>query len=166
MLVYQNDATHHQMECIDTDRIVFTIANTILDKDLYLLWPETAETARLTKHSGEASFDYAGHAKDMSTLYVMTNKDREFLQPATIDVGTGHLDYLIEEDWDAIGGSVSPDTRLLAYFRNVDGASRLHIFDLEKKQDSLVDGLLIGAIEYAVVGGSELLNWDLGSFSV
>ena len=159
-LVYQNDATNYPLDWVDKDRIVFTKANTNLDNDLYLLWPETAETAHLTKHSGEASFDYAGHAKDMSTLYVMTNKDREFLQPATIDVGTGHLDYLIEEDWDAVGGSVSPDTRSLAYFRNVDGASRLHIYDLEKKRDFLVDGLPLGAFESPVVAGRNLMDWS------
>ena len=159
-LVYQNDATNYPLDWVDKDRILFTKANSNLDNDLYLLWPETAETAHLTKHSGEASFDYAGHAKDMSTLYVMTNKDREFLQPATIDIGTGHLDYLIEEDWDAIGGSISPDTHLLAYFRNVDGASRLHIYDLEKKQDSLVDGLPLGAFESPVVAGRNLMDWS------
>src|SRR5947208_2052053 len=159
-LVYQNDATNYPLDWVDKDRILFTKANTNLDSDLYLLWPETAETAHLTKHSGEASFDYAGHAKDMSTLYVMTNKDREFLQPATIDVGTGHLDYLIEEDWDAVGGSVAPETRLLAYFRNVDGASRLHIYDLEKKQDFLVDGLPLGAFESPVVAGRNLMDWS------
>src|SRR5207245_11078409 len=103
--------------------------------------------AHLTQHSGEATFDYAGHAKDMSTLYVLTNKDREFLQPATIDVGTGHLEYLIEEDWDAIGGSISHDSRLLAYFRIVDGPRRLHIYDVDKKQDSPVDGLPLGEFE-------------------
>jgi dipeptidyl aminopeptidase/acylaminoacyl peptidase len=159
-LVYQNDATNYPFDWVDKDRILFTKANTNLDNDLYLLWPETAETAHLTQHSGEASFDYAGHAKDMSTLYVMTNKDKEFLQPATIDVGTGHLDYLIEEDWDAIGGSISPDTRLLAYFRNVDGASRLHVYDIEEKQDSLVDGLPLGAFESPVVAGRNLMDWS------
>jgi dipeptidyl aminopeptidase/acylaminoacyl peptidase len=159
-LVYQNDATNYPLDWVDKDRILFTKANTNLDNDLYLLWPETAETAHLTQHSGEASFDYAGHAKDMSTLYVMTDKDREFLQPATIDIGTGHLDYLIEEDWDAIGGSISPDTRLLAYFRNVDGASRLHIYDLQKKQDFLVDGLPMGAFESPVVAGRNLMDWS------
>jgi dipeptidyl aminopeptidase/acylaminoacyl peptidase len=159
-LVYQNDATNYTLDWVDKDRILFTKANTNLDNDLYLLWPETAETAHLTQHSGEASFDYAGHAKDMSTLYVMTNKDREFLQPAAIDVGTGHLDYLIEEDWDAIGGSVSHDTRLLAYFRNVDGASRLHIYDLVEREDSLVDGLPLGAFESPVVAGRNLMDWS------
>ena len=159
-LAYQNDATNYPLDWVDKDRILFTKANTNLDNDLHLLWPETAETAHLTKHTGEASFDYAGHSKDMSTLYVMTNKDREFLQPATIDVGTGHLDYLVEEEWDAIGGSVSHDTRLLAYFRNVDGASRLHIYDLEKKQDSVADGLPLGAFESPVVSGRNLMDWS------
>ncbi|TMI14026.1 S9 family peptidase [Candidatus Bathyarchaeota archaeon] len=159
-LVYQNDATNYPLDWVDKDRILFTRVNTNLDNDLYLLWPETAETAHLTQHSGEATFDYAGHAKDMSTLYVLTNKDREFLQPATIDVGTGHLEYLIEEDWDAIGGSISHDSRLLAYFRNVDGASRLHIYDVEKKHDSPVDGLPLGAFESPVVAGRNLMDWS------
>jgi dipeptidyl aminopeptidase/acylaminoacyl peptidase len=159
-LVYQNDATSYPLEWVDKDRILFTKANTNLDNDLFLLWPETGETAHLSQHSGEATFDYAGHAKAMSTLYVMTNKDREFLQPAAIDVGTGHLECLIEEDWDAIGGSVSPDARSLAYFRNVDGASRLHIYDLVEKQDILVDGLPLGAFESPVVAGRNLMDWS------
>src|SRR2546428_1908900 len=159
-LVYQNDATNYPLDWVDKDRILFTKANTNLDNDLFLLWPETSETAHLTKHSGEASFDYAGHAKDMSTLYVLTNKDREFLQPATIDVGTGHLEYLIEEDWDTIGGRISPDTHSLAYFRNVDGASRLHIYDIEENQDSLVDGLPLGSYESPVVAGHNLMDWS------
>ncbi len=162
-LVYQNDATNYALDWVDKDRILFTKANTNRDNDFSLLWPETAETAHLTQHSGEASFDYVGHAKDMHTLYVLTNKDREFLQPATINVGTGHLDFLIEEDWDAIGGRVSPDTRLLAYFRNVDGASRLHIYDIEKKQDSLIDGLPLGSFESPVVAGYNLMDWSPNS---
>jgi dipeptidyl aminopeptidase/acylaminoacyl peptidase len=159
-LVYQNDATNYPLNWVDKERILFTKANTNLDNDLFLLWRETAETAHLTQHSGEASFDYAGHSKDMSTLYVLTNKDREFLQPATIDVGTGHLDYLIEEDWDTIGGRISPDTRSLAYFRNVDGASRLHVYDFEEKQDALMEGLPLGSYESPVVAGHNLMDWS------
>ncbi len=158
-LVYQNDATNYPLDWVDKDRILFTRANTNLDNDLYLLWPETSETAHLTRHSGEATFDYAGHTKDMSALYVLTNKDREFLQPATIDVGTGRLEYLVEEDWDAIGGSISHDNQLLAYFRNVDGTSRLHIYDIEEKRDSQVQGLPMGAFESPVVSGRNLMDW-------
>jgi dipeptidyl aminopeptidase/acylaminoacyl peptidase len=159
-LVHQNDATNYPLDWVDRDRILFTKANTNRDNDLHLLWPETAETAHLTQHSGEASFDYAGHSKDMSTVYVLANKDREFLQPATIDVGTGRLEYLIEEDWDAIGGRISPDDNSLAYFRNVDGASRLHIYDFEKKKDSPVDGLPLGSYESPVVAGHNLMDWS------
>jgi dipeptidyl aminopeptidase/acylaminoacyl peptidase len=159
-LVYESDATNHPIDWIDKDRLLFTRANTNLDNDLFLLWHETGETAHLTQHSGEATFDYAGHTKDLSTLLVMADKDREFLQPATIDIGTGRLEYLIEEDWDAIGGSLSHDSRLLAYFRNVDGASRLHIYNLEEKQDTLIEGLPLGAFESPVVAGRNLMDWS------
>lgn len=159
-VVYENDATNYPLDWIDADRILFTKANTNLDNDLYLLWPRTGETAHLTKHSDEAAFEYAGHSKDLSTLYVMSDKDRDFLQLASIDIGTGRMDYLIEADWDAIGGAISPDSRLLAYFRNVDGASRLHIYDIEKKRDSLVEGLPLGAFESPVVAGRNLMDWS------
>jgi dipeptidyl aminopeptidase/acylaminoacyl peptidase len=159
-LVYESDATNYPIDWVDKDRLLFTRANTNLDNDLFLLWHETGETAHLTPHSGEATFDYAGHTKDLSTLLVMADKDREFLQPATIDIGTGHLEYLIEEDWDAIGGSLSHDSRLLAYFRNVDGASRLHIYNLEEKQDTLIEGLPLGAFESPVVAGRNLMDWS------
>ena len=159
-LIYQNDATNYPLDWIDKDRILLTKANSNLDNDLYLLWHETGETAHLTQHTGEAGFDYAGRSKDLSTLFVMTNKDHEFSQPATIDIGTGNLEYLIEEDWDAIGGSLSHDSRFLAYFRNVDGTSRLHIYNLEEKQDSLVEDLPIGAFESPVVAGRNLMDWS------
>ncbi|HEV2119041.1 MAG TPA: S9 family peptidase [Candidatus Bathyarchaeia archaeon] len=159
-LVYQNDTTNYPLDWVDKDRILFTRANTNLDNDLYLLWPETDETAHVTQHSGEASYDYAGHTKDMSTLYVLTNKDREFIQPATIDIGTGHIEFLIEENWDAIGGRISPDNKFLAYFRNVNGASRLHIYNFEKNHDSTIDGLPLGAYESPVVAGHNLMDWS------
>ena len=159
-LVYENDATNYPVDWLDKDRLLFVRANSNLDNDLYMLWHETGETAHLTKHSGEATFDYAGHTKDLSTLLVMADKDREFLQPATIDIGTGHLEYLIEEDWDAIGGSLSHDSRLLAYFRNVDGASKLHIYNIEDKRDSLIEGLPLGAFESPVVAGRNLMDWS------
>ena len=159
-LVFENDATNYALDWIDKDRILFTRANSNLDNDLYLLWHETGETAHLTQHTGEASFDYAGHSKDLSTIYVMTNKDREFLQPAKIDIGTGHLEYLIEEDWDAIGGTVSHDSRFLAYFRNVDGASKLHVYDSSKKEDRPIEGVPLGAFESPVVAGRNLMDWS------
>src|SRR5437899_12882632 len=65
-LVYQNDATNYPLDWVDTDRILFTKGNTNLDNDLYLLLPDTAETAHLATHSGDASFHYASHARDMS----------------------------------------------------------------------------------------------------
>ncbi len=159
-LAYHNDATNYPLDWVDKDRILFTKVNTNQDNDLYLLWHETSETAHLTKHTGEATFEYAGHSKDMSTLYVMANKDREFLQPAAIDVGTGNLEYLVEEDWDATGGAVSHDNQRLAYFRNVDGAYRLHIYDLKEKKDTLVDGLPLGAFESPVVAGRSQMDWS------
>ena len=61
--------------------------------------------------------------------------------------------------WDVEGGDLSKDGKLLAFVTNENGISRLHILDLEKKQERDVPEL-----PSAVIGGLEWHdnNKDLG----
>ncbi len=159
-LVYENDGTNYPVDWIDEDRIIFTRANTNLDYDLYLIDREKGKTHHLTPHKDEAIFQYAGHSPDGKILYVATNKDGEFTQPASLEVDSGRLDVLGVEKWDCTGGKVSPDGRLFAYVRNVKGVSHLHLYNLETERDTLVRGLPIGSVEQSLLSTADLMAWS------
>lgn len=159
-LVYENDGTNYPVDWIDEDRIIFSRSNTNLDHDLYLLDKETNETSLLTKHGDEALFHYGGHSPDGKTLYVATNKDGEFTQPAALEMDSGRLDVLGVERWDCTGGKVSPDGRFFAYVRNVKGASQLHLYNLETERDAIVRGLRLGSVEQSLLSTYDLITWS------
>ena len=166
IVVHQSDYHNQPVDWLPDRRIVISRANTNLDNDLFLVSSARGEPKHLTRHAGEAYFDYAGRSLDAKTVYLISNVGREFAQPMSLDIASGNLKPLVEEDWDAIGGKVSPDGRHLAYFRNVDGVSQLHIFDLQKESDSRVEGLPQGALEAPLLGGSELVEWNRASDSL
>ncbi len=161
--VYKSDETNYAVDWIGNRGIIFGRANTNLDNDLFLLSLDENGPLRLTPHDQEAVFLYCGHSPDGKTVYVTTNRDGEFTQPAAIDVGTGRLTFLEEEQWDAPGGKTSPDGRFLAYFRNMNGVSRLHVYDLENKRDLSVKGMPMGTVEAPLLTVYDLIAWDSDS---
>jgi len=162
-LIYENDATNYPVDWIGDDRIIFLRANTNLDHDMYLLSTKQNETRLLTPHKDESIFNYAGHSPDGKTLYVATNRDGEFTQPASLEVDSGRLDILGVEKWDCTGGKVSSDGRFFPYVRNVRGASQLHLYNLETERDILVRGLPVGSVEQSLLSTADLMTWSSDS---
>lgn len=162
-LVFQSDHTNRAVGWLGRERLVVERANTNLDTDLYLVNEESSakeEAHCITQHSGEAYFSYAGASKDEKTIYLVTNKDGEYAQPAALDLGSGKIQVLLEDKGsDAFGGNVSDDGRYFAYFRNVDGLSKFHIYNLAEHRDLQVEGLPVGSMEGPVVSGG-LTCWS------
>ena len=159
-LVHQSDATNYAVEWLNYDRIIVGRANTNLDSSLFVARIGEADLVHITPHTGEAEFMYAGFSEEANKLFVVSNVDSEFSQPVTIDLGSKRVDVLVEENWDAVGARLSRDGRWLAYFRNVDGVSKLHIYDVEKKHDRIIAGLPVGAFEAAWAAGYGLMDWS------
>jgi dipeptidyl aminopeptidase/acylaminoacyl peptidase len=67
---------------------------------------------------------------DGSTIYLLDDRGREFAALAQLDVATGELTTLRDEPWDAEDLAVSVDGGQLALVTNVDGYSRLELFDI------------------------------------
>ncbi len=165
-LAYSSDHHNQPVEWMPDGSVLLSRANTNLDTDLYLVSDGQDQPRHLTHHKGEAYFEYSGRSLDSKTIYLISNIDREFAQPMSLDVASGRLRLLVEAEWDAIGGKVSPNGRLLAYFRNVDGVSQLHVFDLQKNSDNQVEGLPQGTLEAPLLGSNELLEWNQASDSL
>jgi dipeptidyl aminopeptidase/acylaminoacyl peptidase len=67
---------------------------------------------------------------DRRGLYLLSDRGRQFMTLAWLDLATAELTFLGDEQWDAEALAVTDDGRRLALVTNVDGYSRLELFDV------------------------------------
>ena len=159
--ILQSNYTNRAIGWLGPDNLIVERSNTNLDNDLFLIREDgTGEPFCITRHKGEAYFAYAGTSLDNKSVYVTTDVDREYSSPAKIDIASGEITFLIEDAGaEAFGGNLSDDKGLLAYFRNVDGGSKLHVYEISSGQDKTIEGLPLGSAEGPVVSG-RLSDWS------
>ena len=159
--ILQSNHTNRAISWHGTDNLIIERANTNLDNDLFLIPEhEAGEPPCLTRHKGEAYFAYAGSSPDNKSVYVTTDVDHEYSNPARIDITSGEITILSEDPAsEAFGGNLSNNGQVLAYFRNLNGVSKLHIYDISSGQDKTVEGLPVGSAEGPVVSG-RLSDWS------
>ncbi|WP_059173829.1 S9 family peptidase [Bacillus sp. FJAT-27445] len=130
--VYQGDGMYHAVKWSpDGQSLLIDRVNTNLDNDLGLLNLDSGDVSWLTLHEGEAKFESPDFSKDGGTIYVLTNKDREFVALAAITAATKELEWLDEREWDLEGLAMSKDKSLLAYSVNAGGISKGVIYQIE-----------------------------------
>ena len=115
-------------------------------RELFRLDLQTGELIRLTPESSAADFEYPRWHPDGERIVCLTDHDREFLTPATIDSQTGRIDDLIDTDWDAEYLALSPKGDRLAYALNIEGYSELWVFDLDTGTQTQIDGIPAGIV--------------------
>src|SRR5712664_2189968 len=147
--ILQSNYTNRVIGWVGPDKLIFERSNTNLDNDLFLLREDgTDELFCITRHKGEAYFAYAGSSLDNKSIYVTTDVDHEYSSPAKVDISSGEITFLSEDSGaEAFGGNLSDNKRFFAYFRNVDGGSKLHVYDVPSGQDRTVEGLPEGSAE-------------------
>ena len=80
------------------------------------------------------------------TVYLLTDRDRDFVGVARLDLATGETTYLTDQPWDVTALAVSSDARMLAYTVNLDGYNRLHLHDIDSGQVTPVTDLPDGVV--------------------
>ena len=105
---------------------------TNMRNQLLLVNTITGESRALTPEvvEGPALHAFAAWSADKSGLYLLSNRDRQFLSLAWLDLATNELRYLREDNWDAEGLALTDDGRRMALVTNEDGYSRLELFDV------------------------------------
>lgn len=100
------------------------------------------------KSGGEKiSFKYAQYDKDGKNIYVLTDKDSEFLRLAELNVASGSIQYLSPEiNWDVDQMKVSKDRTQIAYATNENGISVLHVYNTVDEQTKSFRNLAPGVI--------------------
>lgn len=102
------------------------------------LTPKTAETVAYQA----AVFDKAGQG-----LYVVCDRDSEFLRLAYLNLTTGEFTYLTNHiPWDIEQLRLSHDGQILAFTANENGASVLHLLDTATGQERPLPALPIGQV--------------------
>jgi len=95
---------------------------------LYLLDLPSGEIKPLSPLDEPVNNLTAKWTKD-GTVYLLTNCDRDLLGVATLDISTGHVNYLFEDlEWDIESLAVTPDGLRLALTANQDGYRRLFLY--------------------------------------
>jgi dipeptidyl aminopeptidase/acylaminoacyl peptidase len=166
-LVYQGAGVNNPVAWSPDGRaLVVAHVNSLMDCDLYLVGvgepagngalAEASELAggdrgtetvrHLTPHEGEAQYSSAAFAADGKGLYLISDRGRDTLAPAYLDLVSLELRYLEDSGWDAELLALSPDGRRLAVSTNVDGYSALAIHDLttgELARPSVPEGVIL-----------------------
>lgn len=105
--------------------------------EAYLHWIDAAggEIHTITPRNArkeEPTIAYQGGrwSTDGRSVYTLSDRDSEFLRLVRLDLATGASTVLSGDvPWDVEQFDLSHDGRLLAFFTNEDGVSRLHLLD-------------------------------------
>lgn len=180
-MVFQGDGNYRVLTwSSDGAYLVLSLELSSAHQVLYLLDLASGEVRALTPEDEPVSNHHVRWAAD-GTLYLLTDRDREFTGLARLDVASGQVTHLVDHHYDLEALAVAPDARTLAYVANVDGAARLYLHDLNADQSGQVLGLPHGVageptfspdgkqLAVSVQGPRDNLNvWtvDVASFQV
>jgi dipeptidyl aminopeptidase/acylaminoacyl peptidase len=118
----------------DDSRLLLRQYISINESRLELADVRTGARQALSPASSEkVAWDHAQCAPDGRAVFVTTDWGSEFLRLGRLDLATGRVSWLLpvaEGDIEAF--ELSPDGRLLAFVRNVEGASQLGVLDVRR----------------------------------
>jgi dipeptidyl aminopeptidase/acylaminoacyl peptidase len=90
--------------------------------EIHVLTPEVSE--------GQALYAFPSWSADGRGLYLLSNRGRQFLSLAWLDLAAAEMTYLREDSWGAENLALTRDGTRMALVINEDGYSRLQLFDV------------------------------------
>ncbi len=134
-LLFQHDGTNNAgTYSPDGQSLLITRDEDNIHGQLLLLDRATKEVRTLTPETGSGPSLYrdAAWSADRRGLYVRTNRDRQFLSLAYLDLETHEMIYLSDIQWDIEHLTLTSDGNTMAMVTNEDGYSKLELFDVSK----------------------------------
>ncbi len=133
---------------IAVNRMVSSFHNKLFEIDL-----RAGSVRSITPSPDQARYLNLCYASDGQSLFMHTDLDSDFLRLAQLDLGASSsaapsLETLLALKWDTEFLALSPDGQSLAYTVNVQGASELHLLDLDagKSRQAPLPGEAPGAV--------------------
>jgi dipeptidyl aminopeptidase/acylaminoacyl peptidase len=115
---------------------------------LWLFDAASGEKTLLTPNDSDEKIAYqAGVFRRDGQMYVVTDRESEFLRLAQVDFATHEYTYLTTDiPWDVEDIELSRDGKWLAFITNEDGSSVLHLLDTATNQQHPLPNLPLGQI--------------------
>ncbi len=132
-LLFQHDGTNNaRTYSPDGQYLLITREEDNVHNQLLLLDRSTKEVRTLTPETGTGPSLYrdAAWSADRRGLYLRTNRNRQFLSLAYLDLETQEMIHLSDTSWDIEHLVLTPDGNTMALVTNEDGYSQLELFDV------------------------------------
>ncbi len=132
-LILAHDGTNHAAGYSpDGQSVIVLREESNVRNSLLLVEVTSGESRELLSapSSGHGHSMMPAWAGEGRAIYLLDDRGREFAAPARLDLDTGALTYLRDEQWDAEELAISVDGTHLALVTNVDGYGRLELFDI------------------------------------
>ncbi len=155
--ILQYDGTNHPVRYSPDGRYVLVSREeSNVRNRLLLLDTLTGDIRTLTPQVGEeqAQHEFPGWSADRRGLYLLSNRGRQFLSLAWLDLATTEMTYLRDEPWDAEFLALTRDGTRMALVFNEDGYSRLQLFDVSTGWEARLE-LPVPALPAGVVYGAK-----------
>lgn len=129
-LVFRNDAGLEPSEISPDGRwLALGQTNTTNDSDLHVVELGTGKTTKVSEHEGQALFAAEAFSPDGQWLYYTANDQGEFAALRRVNLGTWEHEPVRSADWDIVDAALSHDGTYLAMVTNVDGSTRVQLFE-------------------------------------
>lgn len=119
----------------------------INEAHIYEIDVESGEARELFKRDEPVGYRGAIYGRKGDYIYFVSDEGSEFQRLHRLDRKTGDITTLTKDiEWDVAGVDISKDGRWLAYAVNEGGIERLHLRDLRRDRDFVIDDLPTGTI--------------------
>ncbi|HEX8270479.1 MAG TPA: prolyl oligopeptidase family serine peptidase, partial [Flavobacterium sp.] len=109
-----------------------------------------AKTKLLPQSEERTIYQGIKFTPDNKGIYILTNKNSEFQQPAIFDLATKQITYLVTDiNWEIESYDISDDGKSAVFVTNEAGISKLYIQNLKTRKYTEVKGLPAGIISDA-----------------
>ncbi len=132
-LLFRHDGSNYAGKYSpDGQYVLITCEEDNIHSQLLLLDRTTKEVRMLTPETGTGPslYEDAAWSADRLGLYLRTNRNRQFLSLAYLDLATHEMIYLSDTQWDIEHLALTFDGNIMALVTNEDGYSQLDLFDV------------------------------------
>jgi dipeptidyl aminopeptidase/acylaminoacyl peptidase len=129
----QQDGTNSPIAYSPDGRYVLVSrSHSNVNNQLFLVDTITGDIRTLTPevNEGQALHVLPAWSADERGLFLLSNRGRQFLSLAWLDLATTEMTYLREDSWNAENLALTHDGTRIAFVINEDGYSRLQLFDV------------------------------------
>ena len=132
----QHDGTNYALGYSpDGKQVLATRIESNTRNRLLLIDRESREARMLTPEmtgNGPALYSAPAWSANRAGLYLLCNRDRQFVSLAYLDLATTQLSYLSDMSWDITRLTLTHDGKRMVTVLNEDGYAHLQIFDVSQ----------------------------------